>query len=423
MRKAEFKRFCFGKMKGFVDEVWQKAKSMRTAEDFFNIETECWERGGTEFGMSALKAVLESLEDQRRKRKCRKCRRAMERKRVEKTYKTLTGEVSVARWYYYCRYCGNGGAPLDDIVTGGEGDISWGLKERIGEAASDWGFEKSSGKLRRYSRVNVSGATIRAHSEMLGKIIMEEQATRPLAEGRFPEGGERSVDIDAGKMHTKEKGWVDVKIAVFSGMNAEGDEMRHYNMHCGNYKKWGKPLRRSASATGLEDYGDLDVRGDGADWIWELSRNNFPGATNMVDFYHAAEHICGFGNAVYGECSKKSRQFNEEACGILKQEGPEAALDRINKVKPKKKALQEALGGLVGYIEKRKDKMNYPERISENRSIGSGKVESACKEILNKRIKQGRRWRKRNGMAIANLRAAWLSGDWNVFYKRCLNAA
>lgn len=423
MRKTEFKRFCFGKMKGFVDEIWQKAKSMRTAEDFLKIETECWERGGTEFGGSTLKAVLESLEDKRHKHKCKKCGRAMERQRVERKYKTLVGEVAVARWYYYCRYCGGGGSPLDEIVTGGEGDISWGLKERIGEAASDWGFEKSSGKLRRYSRVNVSGSTIRAHSERIGQKIAHEQKTRPLAEGRFPEGGERSVDIDAGKMHTKEKGWVDVKIAVFAGEGSEGDEIRHYNMHCGNYKKWGKSLRRSASAAGLEKYEDLDVRGDGADWIWELSRTNFPGAENMVDFYHAAEHICGFGKAVYGEGTKKSRQFNDEACGILKHKGPEAALERIKKVKPKKKAFRVALDGLAGYIEKRKDKMNYPERIKENRSIGSGKVESACKEILNKRVKQGRRWRLRNGMAIANLRAAWLSGDWSVYYKRCLKAA
>jgi len=87
------------------------------------------------------------------------------------------------------------------------------------------------------------------------------------------------------------------------------------------------------------------------------------------------------------------------------------------------KAMLEALEAVVGSIEKRKDKMNYPERIRAKRAIGSGKVESACKEILNKRIKQGRRWRLRNGMAIANLRAAWMSGDWSVFYKRYLNAA
>ena len=67
--------------------------------------------------------------------------------------------------------------------------------------------------------------------------------------------------------------------------------------------------------------------------------------------------------------------------------------------------------------------MDYPGYQGQKREIGSGMVESACKEILNRRIKRARNWRLHNGMAIANLRAIWKADEWNTFWQEHLQSA
>lgn len=420
MRKSDFKEFCSGAFTEALNQIWELIEHAQTASDVAKLEETCWEKHGKATGRLLLKAGFEAIEDRRKKLKCRFCNRVMRRERREKTYKTLVGKVQVLRWYYYCPRCRKGFYPLDELVSGGGGEISFGLQERIAEAGSDWGFDNASKKLERYSRVSVSGSTVRRHSERIGRELAEVQKHRPLTVEQWPEGGERDVAIDAGKMHTKEKGWRDVKIAVFSGKDKDP---RHYSLHCGNYREWGKSLRRSAAAIGLKDYSDLSARADGADWICELTRVNFPGARFLVDFYHTAEHVCDFGKAVHGEGTKESSTANKKMCHMLKHEGPQALLDNVNGLPLRKKHEVKARKELVGYVAKRARHMDYPSYIKEGLDIGSGLVESACKEILNRRVKQGRGWLVENGMAIAHLRAAWISGEWETFWNSRLKAA
>ena len=420
MKKSEFKRFCSADFDDSVERFWKLSKLAKTPQKMAELEWSAWQDHGGKSGNRLLAAALEAIEDRRKNRQCKSCGRALEKRREEKTYRTLVGDVRVKRWYYSCGRCHQGFSPLDELVTGPKGNLSRGVQERISEAGSDWGFKDAAHKLLRYSRIRVSASTVQRHAERLGAEVATRQFQKPLNHGRWQEPGERDVAIDAGKMHTKERGWVDVKIAVFSKRDVDA---RHYSLYCGHYQGWGKTLRRSCAAVKLSDYKDLWVRGDGADWIWELARVNFPDAHQLVDFYHAAQHLCDFGKIVFGDGSLAAKVCNAGMCHDLKRLGPQAVLDVLARFPLRKKKEKQTRKALQQYIERRKERMDYPGYQGQKREIGSGMVESACKEILNRRIKRARNWRLHNGMAIANLRAIWKADEWNTFWQEHLQSA
>jgi len=77
---------------------------------------------------------------------------------------------------------------------------------------------------------------------------------------------------------------------------------------------------------------------------------------------------------------------------------------------------------LLGYLSKRRHRMDYPGYLVRGWEIGSGPVESACKEIISLRLKRGRRWRRHHAVNIANLRGLFLSDQWDPFWQKALSA-
>jgi len=171
----------------------------------------------------------------------------------------------------------------------------------------------------------------------------------------------------------------------------------------------GPQWRRAAARLGIKRTDQVTVLADGAKWIWKEVEKNLPGATGVLDFYHASEHIYAAAHALHGAAAtdwaeaQKRALLESGAGGVLTKvrDGPAPALE------------------LATYLEPHRKHTDYLARLKAGRSIGSGMVEGACKTAIGKRLKQtGARWRYRRVEHMAALCCLQYSGRWDTYWRQ-----
>jgi hypothetical protein len=279
---------------------------------------------------------------------------------------------------------------------------------------------------------SVSDETIRQACLREGERIAAWAQAEPAACEPFrAAAGEVELQTDAAKVNT-DTGWRDVKIAVFAkrplgeaATPAEwatrelpGPTARVALCAIETSEVFGGRWRDWAARLGISDPRKVSVLGDGAEWIWEEARRHFPKARQVLDVYHALEHVAAAGRAVYGEGERFTSWLQaarqrvvgdgwhgacEVAAGLLAQDnGP---------------AEREAVDGMVGYFAKHTTRMNYCLRLRQGRSIGSGMVEGACKTAIGKRLKQtGARWNVGHVAPMGALCCLLYNDAWSLYW-------
>ena len=158
---------------------------------------------------------------------------------------------------------------------------------------------------------------------------------------------------------------------------------------------------------------------DGAKDNWSYLGAVLPQGIEIIDFYHACEHLKVAFDAAYGECSAKSKAQFEKYRHLLhdEEEGVEKvirALSHLRDTHPRKKKLSTELG----YFRRYRHRMRYARVQAQNLPIGSGVVEAACKTLATQRMKRsGMRWRHAGGQAILTLRALQQSARFERAWK------
>ena len=179
--------------------------------------------------------------------------------------------------------------------------------------------------------------------------------------------------------------------------------------------EFGLLLRQEARRRGLGRAAQVIFIGDGAAWVWELVRVNFPGAILILDFYHALQHVHGLVEAFWGKETPTGKKvtklwkgwlLKDKASQILSQAKAQlaSALDR-------NKAQKE-----IGYLENNLLRMTYGTFRKAGYFIGSGVVEAGCKTVIGKRMKcSGMFWSEEGGQGMLDLRCAFLSNRLDGF--------
>ena len=146
---------------------------------------------------------------------------------------------------------------------------------------------------------------------------------------------------------------------------------------------------------------------------------HFPGATGVLDIYHALEHVADTGKMIYGEETGRCRRWTESIRSVLLSGGWPAVWKRLRMAwqRTKKRSHRKTLQSLARYLGKHRQHLGYAQRLAEGQSIGSGQVEGACKHMIGRRLKQtGARWRVRRANRMANLCALMYSDHWNAYW-------
>ena len=152
--------------------------------------------------------------------------------------------------------------------------------------------------------------------------------------------------------------------------------------------------------------------------IWNAASHHYPRATQIVDYWHACEHIHALGRAYYGEGSPQGQRFARAHCRALKDKGPGKLLGALARLRPKTDEQEQAVGRERGYFQRHRQRMQYHHFRAAGLMIGSGPVEAACKVVVGQRLKgAGMRWSTAGADAVLAARAALLSGDAHLIAK------
>jgi hypothetical protein len=365
-----------------------------------------------------------------------------------KRVKTVLGEIRMSRAYYYSQAEGRGFFPQDRTWDVEGNGYSPGIKRLVSRIGGQEAFAQASEDLWELAEVKVSPKEVERLSEEVGEAIRVAEAgvRQHVFAGQAPAPvlslqPEETVYLEVDGTGVPV---VPGETAGRKGKGADG-KARTREAKLGvvftqtTLNEKGRPVRDEASATyvggietaeevGKELYAEVERRGlsrarrkvlvgDGAVWIWELAGEHFPEALQVVDLYHAREHLWSLGHALYPQDDKKRTRWIASRIAQLDRGDIASLLKAFDSAPIPNPAVGETLRKEREYFHKNRERMQYQKFKAQGLFLGSGVVEASCKSVIGKRLKQsGMRWTVRGANAIIALRRCRLSREWENFW-------
>lgn len=364
--------------------------------------------------------------------------------RRAKTFLTALGPVELRRAYYHCAACRAGFFPRDRSLGLAGTSLSPATARMVGSAAACVSFAEASELLDDLAGLRVSPKQVERAAEALGREIdtAERSGTafateRPAAPtmylgidgtgvpvrksetagraGKQPDGSAKTREVKlvtawtAESRHPKtgrpqrDPGSVSYCAAIESAASRDTDPAP---------SAFAQRVRREAARRGFPHAARRVVLGDGARWIWSLCQEQFPGAVQIVDLFHAEEHLWTVSRQLHAGNDTLIKAWADERCSELEGGRFEAVLAALRAAAASEEARQ-----CVEYMERNRERMRYAEFRAAGLCVGSGVVESACKSVVGARLKQsGMRWTVNGANAILSLRCCTKSGRYEDFW-------
>lgn len=328
---------------------------------------------------------------------------------------TRHGSITLHRRYMICKKCGAPHLPLDKALRV-PGHFSPAVVELMALMGVTDSGRRAEKKLLKLTGLHISHTTIIAHTVALGKDLQQKQVTVEPAQPLPCETLRAYASMD-GVMINTQSGWREMKLGC---LYDDGHLWRQYVASFEDCNAFGARLRKVAGLSGISKAKELIAIADGASWIWEQIRTRLPVAVEIVDFYHAAEHLATAARTLYGEGTPQAQRWLHDHRHILRHEGVKPLLKKLCNSRRYRKGNAE-LRRLVGYFKRHRSRMDYPRFKQQGYEIGSGLIESSCKNVAQARLKgPGMKWREENACAVATLRSALLSEHWDDFFVTAL---
>ena len=344
---------------------------------------------------------------------------------------TAVGPIAIERAYFTCYACSAGGYPLDGRL-GIDGFLTRQATRLACRAGAHHSFAQAEELLADMCGWHISDERLRKACQEEARRIADWQTQNPAATEAFTKAsGVIEFQTDAAKVNT-DTGWRDMKIAIFAkrplGPSATPEEWNERHLpkpsarvafaaiecidtFAPQWRQWMQRLK-------ITTYASISVLGDGAEWIWDHAQAQFPGATGLLDIYHASEYISNAGKALFGEGTPEAATWLDEGRQALLADGWWGICEHVGKtLATETPERHQAVEGMLSYLAKHTNRLNYRLRLHQGRSIGSGMVEGAAKNLVGKRLKQtGARWKMANANKMAELCCLNYSSLWANYW-------
>lgn len=363
---------------------------------------------------------------------------------------SVFGKVTYERAYYAGCTCGKGKAPLDEQFGLVPGAVTAGLAALLALAGIAFSYDESPKWLAAYLLFDVSENTVRSETEQMGDLQQEQEAVliaqsqdEAYLQARLRHPGQsvprQYGSIDAAKVrieprpkHGEEKeaheDWRDMKVLCWFEVEPVPPVQRstrqrekaareqvalrakHMRYYCDILEavEFGKLLWATGCLVNADRSPELVFLGDGAVWIWNLVADYYPLALQIVDWYHAEEHLEDVALAAFPNLPARTAWL-EEATQHLWEGQVEEVILACEALAPSCPKAQEE----ITYFTRNCERMRYDRFRAAGYMIGSGTIESGCKQIVTHRLKlPGAQWEVTGAVQTAKARAAWLSGQW-----------
>jgi hypothetical protein len=365
---------------------------------------------------------------------CAPCgRRARARRWQRRHLLTTCGPLSYERPQYQCRSCGRRWCPADEqLGVEPRARVSAGLQSWLARLGAATDFAEAAEVLERLTGLAVAKETVRRWTQRQGARLEAEQQTarqhvertQDAAEAIEAAPGQLVVEAD-GVMMRYLDGWHEAKAGVVGGLVAGQLTTPSYVAAREPAEQFGPRWLAEAARRGALEVVDWQgprtganlallrpvvVLGDGAPWIWQLAAEYFGERTEIVDFYHASEHLWTCARALYGPDSPQTASWARTQVHTLRHEGIEPVRQTLRTVAAPTPAARAVLRREREYFRKNAERMAYPAFAAHGLPLGSGAAEGAAKHLVQLRMKRpGARWSEAGGQALLTLRAHLLS--------------
>jgi hypothetical protein len=291
-----------------------------------------------------------------------------------------------------------------------------------------------------WRRVQTWGAKIKALEELRQAAATALPQRGTVGPGAVPLTQKMGVGMDGVMIPLRKEGYTELKVGcVFEvAMRPEpeaetGEPMERahavnttYTAVLGGPEPLGKALWAEAARRQFPYCYDTEVIADGAKWIWQgVVPEHFSTSRQVVDWYHATEHLYTVAHLVHGEGTAEATRWVKAMEKPLYQGHAWEVSNKIKDLVQEHLALAEKLQTEAGYFQNNQRRMQYLELREDGFPIGSGMVESGCKQIRARFTGAGMRWSRPGAENLIPIRTALLSERfdemWNTVYKLPLN--
>jgi hypothetical protein len=366
-----------------------------------------------------------------------------------KTIDTALGAITLRRAWYHCRACGHGLAPRDGELAITRASMSPGLRAMVARAAAAVPFAKAGILLAELAGIGLTTKRIERSAEADGaaasaaitagaEAICSRQVVPLPPPPPAPDMLYIAIDGTGvpmvaaeteghpgkgpdGQAHTRE-----VKLACLftqTALDEEGHPAR--DPGSSSYLATFEPAARfahlvdaEARRRGSEHIRQLVVLGDGAVWIWNIADELFPAATQIVDLYHAREHV----HELATLATRLLRGHHQDwLTGRLAEldAGDIPALTAAGRNLNFIGSLARERDKQLAYFQINTHRMRYAHFRDLGMFVGSGTVEAGCKAVIGQRLKlSGMRWAIPGATAITTLRCQQASNRWEEIWQR-----
>lgn len=366
-----------------------------------------------------------------------------------KTVVTLLGPVTYERAYYHGCACG-GAAPADHELRL-EDEFTPAAKEVITLHGALEAFDEAATKsLSKSAGLSISPSTVRRVTEGVGADLSRRRAAGETFgesaawDWQQDAAGDRcayvSLDATGVRQQAADHGAAEGRMVwVGEVFNPHPTHKRkrgrvwdaRYLAGLMPLRDMGRQLRREAVSVGIERADVLIGLTDGGNGLEnclldEVFRGLGKPVELILDFYHAAEHVHEFAQAVHAD-PEQAQQQADTWCHTLKHEGGAALLKQLEAWEQPNDSptLESARQSLAHYLRNNLHRTDYPRYLRRGWHIGSGTIESACKNVINQRLNGcGMRWSEAGTNELSHVRALHKSEPnvWNDYWSRPPNA-
>ena len=362
---------------------------------------------------------------------------------------TIVGPVLLSRPYYLCSQCHVGQFPVDVELDIENTEFSPGVRRMHALVGQQAPFDHGREQMQVLAGLTVTTKSVERIAEAMGSdIAWREQAEidqalqldLPVLTGApipvvyvqmdgtgIPVVKKETVGRpgkrDGQPAHTRE-----VKLGcVFTqtrwdekGFALRDPDSTTYTGAIETAEEFGKRIYREALQRGWSRARKKVVIGDGAEWIWNLVAEHFPGAREIVDLYHARQHLWAVARQLYPQEEVQQKAWMKVHQKRLLDKGKiEKLVSELHSIATTNPQLAEKIRTEAVYFERNAERMRYPRFRRQHLFVGSGVIEAGCKTVVGSRLKQsGMFWTVRGANAILALRCSHLNGRFEDYWEQ-----
>jgi hypothetical protein len=361
---------------------------------------------------------------------------------------TAVGKVQVSRPYYLCSHCHAGQFPADVELDIENTEFSPGVRRMQAMVGQEAPFDHGRQQMKLLANLEVTTKAVERTAEAIGGDIAEgeqQQVQRavqldlPIVVGEpIPilyvqmdgtgvpvvkkETVGRQGKTDNQPAHTREAKLGCVFTQTMwdkAGYPIRDPDSTTYTGAIEPAEEFGKRLYLEAWNRGWSRAAKKVVIGDGAEWIWNLVEQHFPGAVQIVDLYHARQHLWELARRLHPNSEVKQKSWMKVHQKRLLDKGKiEKLVGELRVINSANPEILKQIRIEADYFARNADRMRYPKFRRQHLFVGSGVIEAGCKTVIGSRLKRsGMFWTVRGANAILTLRCYHLNGRFEDYWE------